>query len=244
MTTVMQNTGSTPAINHEGVEGSSECNVTNDKVIEEQLKNNVTHMATDNGENEAIVQIGEGKEDSASSEDRASLKILDKSRKYNHFFKMTQMVINFKLNRPTNITTEDWIQRGFDGLIEEIRKESMSDADKVILRIFVTDEPTEKAIYIGMRPLNTLTADIILEYMEKIHQSTEMFHSSEILQVRAFLLHPHEGRGRNYNPAGMDMEDIRHFKKKSMIDIDIGESCLPIALLIEDFQDEDEEDRR
>lgn len=131
ITTVMQNTGSTPAIKNEGVEGSC------DKVKEDQLKNNVTNMETDKGENEAIVQIGGGSEDSTSSEDRASLKILDKSKKYNHFFKMTQMIINFKLNRPTNITSEDWMQRGFDSLIEEIRKESMSNADKVILRVII-----------------------------------------------------------------------------------------------------------
>lgn len=50
--------------------------------------------------------------------------------------------------------------------------------------------------------------------------------------MRAYLFHPMEGRGRHHNPAGMEIDDIGYFKQKSIIDINIGESCLPISLII------------
>ncbi|XP_055713110.1 uncharacterized protein LOC129809245 [Phlebotomus papatasi] len=120
------------------------------------------------------IQSGVGRQSNVSDDlvihdDSANMvKILNKSRNYSEFFKITQLIINFRLNKPKDTSIEKWMENGFDAVIEEIRKDSKSNADRVILKIFVTEEPTEKAIYIGMRPLDALTSHIILEYMEKV----------------------------------------------------------------------------
>ncbi|XP_055714803.1 uncharacterized protein LOC129808922, partial [Phlebotomus papatasi] len=103
--------------------------------------------------------------------------------------------------------------------------------DKVILQVYLVDSPSTKPLFIGMRPINTLTKDAIFENLEKVHQSTSVFHTKDVLGVHAYLFHPQEGRGHHNVPGRMTGDDLRQYKQKSIIDVDIDGNCLPIALI-------------
>lgn len=89
-----------------------------------------------------IVQIGTGHVDAETvnetddtEHDQPLLKIINKSKNYNERYKMTQLIINFRMIKPKNITNGIWMESGFNAAIHEIQKESKSSDDTVILRV-------------------------------------------------------------------------------------------------------------
>ncbi|GAB0086961.1 hypothetical protein DMENIID0001_011930 [Sergentomyia squamirostris] len=140
------------------------------------------------------------------------VQVIQKEKTYNDRFKSTQLEIQFTLRRPHGDNT-------------------IGPNDKVILHIYHPDNSAHKPVYIGMRRVDTLSNDVILQSMEMIHQSTSAFHSSDVLGARASILHDQEGRGRNYRPKGMNFQDMRKYKQKSIIDPGAPENCLLISLV-------------
>lgn len=126
-----------------------------------------------------------------SSEDL--VKFLNKTKSFNKRFNSTQVELTFKLQCPTSNTCTDWQHEAFTKVISTIQQEGEL-GDKVILEIFLEENPYNKPIFLGLRPLGSLTAEAIFSVIEKVHQSTPIFSTTDILGVRAYLLHQMEGK--------------------------------------------------
>uniref|UniRef100_A0A1B0GJ31 Uncharacterized protein n=1 Tax=Lutzomyia longipalpis TaxID=7200 RepID=A0A1B0GJ31_LUTLO len=122
------------------------------------------------------------------------------------------------------------MEDAFDEVLKIIRTESR-DGDKIVMKLFLEDNPNHRPIFIGIRPLSALNVDIIFAHLGKVQQSTTVFHSTDVLGVRAYLLHTMTGRGYSRNPSRMNPDEVRRFKNKSMIDVKPEKNCLPIALI-------------
>ncbi|GAB0086737.1 Beta-mannosidase [Sergentomyia squamirostris] len=161
------------------------------------------------------------------------VKVIKKEKKYSEFFKMSQLDIHFNLIRPNDETTNQWWEMAFQNIIDIISNESPGPNDKVIMQIYHVENPTLKPVYIGMRTINTLSTDVILDNMEKIHQSTTAFHTTDMLGARAFVFRAMDGKGRHHGLRRMDATDIRKYKQKSIIDPGTKENCLLIAMIFD-----------
>ncbi|GAB0100739.1 hypothetical protein DMENIID0001_168250 [Sergentomyia squamirostris] len=162
------------------------------------------------------------------------IEILEKEKNFNNFYKMTQLLMNFRIKKPQNDTDIDWLKEGFDRLIEIIKSEAKNDEDKILMQIYLEENSTNRPIYIFLRNINTLTTDVIFTSLEKVHQSTSAFSSTDVMGVRAFLLQSGEGRGRtHHNPDLMTGDDFRQYKRRSIIDLDLDTNCLPNSLIFD-----------
>ncbi|GAB0093682.1 DNA-directed DNA polymerase [Sergentomyia squamirostris] len=146
---------------------------------------------------------------------------------------MNQLLINFKIKKPRDDAEIDWLEEGFNSLIDIIKSEATEGQDKIVKQLYLEENSTNKPIFIGLRQLDTLTTDIILTSLEKVQQSTSAFSSTDVIGVRAFLLQSGEGRGRDHNPTRMTGDDLRQYKRNSIIDLDLQENCLPNALVFD-----------
>ncbi|GAB0090985.1 hypothetical protein DMENIID0001_057740 [Sergentomyia squamirostris] len=174
-------------------------------------------------------------EDVNEDVDEDNIKIIEKVKSYNNFFKMNQLLINFKIKKPRDDAEIDWLEEGFNSLIDIIKSEATEGQDKIVMQLYLEENSTNKPIFIGLRQLDILTTDIILTSLEKVQQSTSAFSSTDVIGVRAFLLQSGEGRGRDHNPTRMTGDDLRQYKRNSIIDLDLQENCLPNALVFENF---------
>ncbi|GAB0086182.1 hypothetical protein DMENIID0001_001860 [Sergentomyia squamirostris] len=149
------------------------------------------------------------------------IEVLQKEKSFNNFYKMTQLLMNFRIRKPQNDADIEWLKDGFDRLIEIIKSEAKNDEDKILMQIYLVENSTNRPIYIFLRNIDTLTTDVIFTSLEKVHQSTSAFSSTDVMGVRAFLLQSGEGRGRtHHNPDLMNGADFRQYKRCSIIDLD------------------------
>ncbi|GAB0089045.1 DNA-directed DNA polymerase [Sergentomyia squamirostris] len=162
-----------------------------------------------------------------------NIEIVEKVKSYNNHFKMSQLLLNFKIKKPLDDSKIDWLEEGFDRLIEIIRTEAKDGEDKIVMQLYLEENSTNRPLFIGLRYLDTLSSDVIFTCLEKVQQSTSAFSSTDVMGIRAFLLQPGEGRGRAHKPSRMTGDDFRQYKKNSIIDLDLDENCLPNALIFE-----------
>ncbi|GAB0094162.1 DNA-directed DNA polymerase [Sergentomyia squamirostris] len=195
-------------------------------VASSSLSDNHSNIVSNDIEDEIV---GVTNEDSSGG----NIEIGEKVKSYNNFFKMTQLLLNFKIKKPEANDKIDWLKEGFDNLLEIIKAEATEDEDKIVMQLYLEENSTNRPIFIGLRHLDTLTTDVIFTSLEKVQQSTSAFSSTDVMGVRAFLLQSGEGRGRAHKPARMNGDDYRHYKQKSIIDLDLDENCLPNALLFD-----------
>ncbi|XP_055684231.1 uncharacterized protein LOC129790651 [Lutzomyia longipalpis] len=162
-----------------------------------------------------------------------NITVLEKVKSHNSHFNYTQLEIEFQLEKPENNSEgENWMEDAFDEVLKILRTES-KDGDKIVMKLFLRDNPNHRPIFIGIRPLTALNVPIIFAHLEKVQQSTTVFNSTDVLGVRAYLLHAMSGGAlHRRNPSRMNAEELRRFKNKSSIDVNAEKNCLPIALLL------------
>uniref|UniRef100_A0A1B0CJT2 DNA-directed DNA polymerase n=1 Tax=Lutzomyia longipalpis TaxID=7200 RepID=A0A1B0CJT2_LUTLO len=187
------------------------------------------------GDDDPVLQHGGGVEttDIETIQENKNIIVVEKLKSQNTHFNYTQLEIEFQLKKPENSTEgENWMEDAFDEMLKIVHMES-KDGDKIVMKLFLRDNPNHRPIFIGIRPLSALNVPLIFAHLEKVQQSTTVFHSTDVLGVRAYLLHAMVGRGRHRDPSRMTAEEVQRFKCKSMIDVRSKKNCLPIAIILE-----------
>ncbi|XP_055714798.1 uncharacterized protein LOC129808916 [Phlebotomus papatasi] len=159
------------------------------------------------------------------------VKFLQRVKSFNKRFNIVQVELSFQLRCPTTNTCTDWLNKAFNEVIETIQKEG-DQGDKVILEIFLEENSLNKPIFLGLRPLASLSADAVFSALEKVYQSTIVFNIADVLGVKAYLLPQMEGRGRHHNPTRMNLSEMRKYKQKSIVDISGPSNCLPTSIVV------------
>ncbi|XP_055714928.1 uncharacterized protein LOC129809144, partial [Phlebotomus papatasi] len=208
-----------------------------DNILEAGISHNMTEQGATNGalETVAVEDVAEtNTEERESSEpfEEDLVKFLQKTKSFSKRFNTTQVELSFQLKCPTSDTCMDWLEKAFSKVIATVQAEG-NPGDKVIFEICLKGDSTNKPIFLGLRPLGSLTADAVFAAMEKVHQSTTVFSEADVLSVRAYLIHQMVGRGKRHYPGRMNLAEMRRFKQKSIIDISGTSNCLPTSLFVD-----------
>ncbi|XP_055678142.1 uncharacterized protein LOC129786911 [Lutzomyia longipalpis] len=165
----------------------------------------------DHDQDASVLQQGGGIETIDPIQTTKNISVIEKLKSHNAHFNYTQLEIEFQLKKPeNNMENENWMEDAFDEVLKIVRMES-KDGDKIVMKLFLHDNPNHRPIFIGIRPLSALNVPIIFAHLEKVQQSTTVFHSTDVLGVRAYLLHEMSGRGYHRNPSRMTAEEVQRF---------------------------------
>uniref|UniRef100_A0A1B0GHC0 Uncharacterized protein n=1 Tax=Lutzomyia longipalpis TaxID=7200 RepID=A0A1B0GHC0_LUTLO len=165
----------------------------------------------DYGQEDSIEQQGGGIDTSEIEpvQYHKNITVVEKVKSHNTHFNYTQLEIEFQLKKPENSSEgKNWMEDAFDEVLKILRTES-KDGDKIVMKLFLRDNPNHRPIFIGIRPLTALNVPIIFAHLEKVQQSTTVFNSTDVLGVRAYLLHAMSGRGGHRNPSRMTIEESK-----------------------------------
>lgn len=101
------------------------------------------------------------------------------------------------------------------------------------MNLHLTENPRHRPIFIGLRPIEALTSDVIFEYMEMVQQSTTVFSTANVLGVKASIIHGSRigGSVSQKGKRQLNFDELRNYKKKSIIDTKCKNNRLPIAIL-------------
>lgn len=135
--------------------------------------------------------------------------ILGKEKSFNPYFKLTQLGIDFKINRPKDHGPGfNWLSDAFQEIIDVISSEA-EYGDKAVLELTVTEKPEVKPLYISLTPVIALTPSLLLDRLEKINQSNSSFSIAEQMNITANIVHGSAGSGRNKVSHMTMLKDVR-----------------------------------
>ncbi|XP_055714985.1 uncharacterized protein LOC129809195 isoform X2 [Phlebotomus papatasi] len=170
------------------------------------------------------------------------VQVLGKEKSFNKKFSLTQLGVRFLLKKPETSPDYAWLREALQEIISIIQSEG-NIGDKATMEFHLPQNPEVTPIYVGLTPIHALAPENLFSRFEKVNQSNATFGASEELLITSSIVHMMQGRGQN-KTANMDFNEIKRYKKFSVVDPGVKEFCLPIALLMGRILNMKNKDRR
>lgn len=156
--------------------------------------------------------------------------IVNESNKYNRKFKLSQQVVEFKLN-PLNNTVknpEQWLKDGVREIFDHAVK-SLSPGDKVGMTFTAADFTTD--FHIPFKQVEKLRFEDLWRLLQQLYQSKKEAIEGDTFTIITTSFTPFRGRGRSTEESLTFGEDCK--KKKGVVCIKNTDNlCLPRALVV------------
>ena len=171
----------------------------------------------------------------------ASYKIIDRTQRKSRIFRTDaiQLTVKFE-DLPTQQLTPNQLlerlRRHFEELLDDVLRDS---TENTRVRMALQSPQLAREIYVPFHPAEEMTADLILEEIEKVIQSNENFTLDEEVQVK-FIITELPGGGyemKKEDQLQLDSLRISNFplwlkKKRSIITIKNNDDlCMARALM-------------